>query len=94
MRRNTQFKTAARKKGLKLTPQRLEIFSEVAFSVEQPDAETVYPPASRRWVACFRRTSRSGALAKMYQKEGFGEYRIRLEAERPERVSHVRHEES
>jgi Fur family peroxide stress response transcriptional regulator len=40
-RRVEQFKAAARARGLKLTPQRLEIFREVASSLEHPDAETV-----------------------------------------------------
>jgi Fur family peroxide stress response transcriptional regulator len=42
MRRVAQFKATARAKGLKLTPQRLEIFREVASSLEHPDAENVY----------------------------------------------------
>jgi len=36
------FKAAARAAGVKLTHQRLEIFREVASSVEHPDAETVF----------------------------------------------------
>jgi Fur family peroxide stress response transcriptional regulator len=41
-RRVAQFKAIARDKGIKLTPQRLEIFREVASSLQHPDAETVY----------------------------------------------------
>ena len=41
-RRVAQFKAIARNKGIKLTPQRLEIFREVASSLQHPDAETVY----------------------------------------------------
>jgi Fur family peroxide stress response transcriptional regulator len=41
-RRVAQFKATARARGVKLTPQRLEIFREVASSLEHPDAETVY----------------------------------------------------
>jgi Fur family peroxide stress response transcriptional regulator len=42
MRRVAQFKAAAKERGLRLTPQRLEIFREVASSLEHPDAEAVY----------------------------------------------------
>jgi len=41
-RRLKQFKAAAKKAGLKLTHQRIEIFREVASSVKHPDAETVF----------------------------------------------------
>jgi Fur family transcriptional regulator, peroxide stress response regulator len=41
-RRVAQFKASAKDRGIKLTPQRLEIFREVASSLEHPDAETVY----------------------------------------------------
>jgi Fur family transcriptional regulator, peroxide stress response regulator len=41
-RRVARFMAAARKAGVKLTHQRLEIFREVASSLEHPDAETVY----------------------------------------------------
>jgi Fur family transcriptional regulator, peroxide stress response regulator len=41
-RRVAQFKATAKDRGIKLTPQRLEIFGEVASSLEHPDAETVY----------------------------------------------------
>jgi Fur family peroxide stress response transcriptional regulator len=37
-----QFKPACKKRGVKLTHQRLEIFREVAASFEHPDAETVF----------------------------------------------------
>ena len=40
-RRVERFKDAARKAGVKLTHQRLEIFREVAASVEHPNAEAV-----------------------------------------------------
>jgi len=41
-RRVEHFKDTARKAGIKLTHQRLEIFREIAGSTEHPDAETVY----------------------------------------------------
>jgi Fur family peroxide stress response transcriptional regulator len=41
-RRVAQFKATAKERGLKLTHQRLEIFREVASSLEHPDAETVF----------------------------------------------------
>jgi Fur family transcriptional regulator, peroxide stress response regulator len=41
-RRVAQFKATAQVGGIKLTHQRLEIFREVASSLEHPDAETVY----------------------------------------------------
>jgi Fur family peroxide stress response transcriptional regulator len=37
-----QFRAACKKRGVKLTHQRLEIFREVAASLEHPDAETVF----------------------------------------------------
>ena len=40
--RLARFKAAIRRAGVKLTHQRLEIFSEVARTGEHPDAETVY----------------------------------------------------
>jgi Fur family peroxide stress response transcriptional regulator len=43
-----QFKAAARKSGVKLTHQRLEIFREVASSMEHPDAETVFRAVQAR----------------------------------------------
>jgi Fur family peroxide stress response transcriptional regulator len=48
MRRIAEFKEAARDRGIKLTHQRLEIFREVASSLEHPDAETVYRAVSAR----------------------------------------------
>lgn len=41
-RRVAQFRTTAKANGVKLTPQRLEIFREIASSLEHPDAETVH----------------------------------------------------
>jgi Fur family transcriptional regulator, peroxide stress response regulator len=41
-RRLEQFKAAAKEAGVKLTHQRLEIFREVASSLEHPDAEAVF----------------------------------------------------
>ena len=41
-RRVAQFKAIAKERGVKLTHQRLEIFREVASSLEHPDAETVF----------------------------------------------------
>ena len=37
-----RFQAAAREKGIKLTHQRLEIFREVAASLEHPDAEAIH----------------------------------------------------
>ncbi len=41
-RRLERFKAACKKAGVKLTHQRLEIFREVAASVDHPSAETVF----------------------------------------------------
>jgi Fur family transcriptional regulator, peroxide stress response regulator len=41
-RRLERFQATARDKGIKLTHQRLEIFREVAASLEHPDAEAIY----------------------------------------------------
>jgi Fur family peroxide stress response transcriptional regulator len=41
-RRLDQFRAACKKAGVKLTHQRLEIFREIAASIEHPDAETVF----------------------------------------------------
>ena len=41
-RRLEKFKAAARQAGIKLTHQRLEIFREVAASLDHPNAETVF----------------------------------------------------
>jgi Fur family peroxide stress response transcriptional regulator len=40
-RRIDQFTAACREAGLKLTPQRIEIFREVASSAEHPDADAI-----------------------------------------------------
>jgi Fur family peroxide stress response transcriptional regulator len=47
-RRLERFKEAARRAGVKLTHQRLEIFREVAASVEHPSAETVMTALTAR----------------------------------------------
>ena len=41
-RRLAQFRRAAKRAGFKLTHQRLEIFREVASSLEHPDADTIF----------------------------------------------------
>lgn len=41
-RRVEQFKATVKARGVKLTPQRLEIFREIASSLEHPDAEAVH----------------------------------------------------
>src|SRR5512146_1013803 len=46
--RMDRFKSACRERGVKLTPQRLEIFREVAESTEHPDAEAVWKGVQRR----------------------------------------------
>ena len=43
-----QLKAAARKAGVKLTHQRLEIFREVASSLEHPDADAVFRAVRKR----------------------------------------------
>jgi Fur family transcriptional regulator, peroxide stress response regulator len=43
-----QFKEAVREAGVKLTHQRIEIFREVASSLEHPDAETVFRAVQAR----------------------------------------------
>jgi Fur family peroxide stress response transcriptional regulator len=48
VRRLEQFKAVAREAGVKLTHQRLEIFREVASSLEHPDAETVFRAVQAR----------------------------------------------
>jgi Fur family transcriptional regulator, peroxide stress response regulator len=48
LRRLEHFKTVAKEEGVKLTHQRLEIFREVASSVEHPDAETVFRTVQAR----------------------------------------------
>jgi len=46
--RISRFKAAIRRAGVKLTHQRLEIFAEVARSIEHPDAETVHRKVQKR----------------------------------------------
>ena len=46
--RLVQFREALRRAGLKLTPQRMEVFREVAATAGHPDAETVYRGVRRR----------------------------------------------
>lgn len=41
-KRLERFHARAREKGVKMTHQRLEIFKEVAASLEHPDVETIY----------------------------------------------------
>jgi len=43
-----RFKAAARRAGIRLTHQRLEIFREVAATEEHPDAETVFRGIRKR----------------------------------------------
>ncbi|OHD80173.1 MAG: transcriptional repressor [Spirochaetes bacterium RIFOXYC1_FULL_54_7] len=47
-RRMEAFKKAAREAGVKLTHQRLEIFREIAGSLEHPDAETIFKAVQPR----------------------------------------------
>jgi Fur family peroxide stress response transcriptional regulator len=47
-RRLEQFKAVAKEAGVKLTHQRLEIFREVAASLEHPDADTVFRAVQKR----------------------------------------------
>jgi Fur family peroxide stress response transcriptional regulator len=47
-RRLDRFKAACKEAGVKLTHQRLEIFREVAASVEHPDAEMVFRAVQAR----------------------------------------------
>ena len=47
-RRLERFRTASRETGVKLTHQRLEIFREVASSLDHPDAETVFRAVRKR----------------------------------------------
>ncbi len=55
-RRVAQFKATARERGIKLTPQRLEIFREVVSSLEHPDADTVYRAVHARMPTVSRDT--------------------------------------
>ncbi len=50
-RRVAQFHTAARDAGVRITPQRTEIFREVASSLEHPDAEAVFRAVHSRMPA-------------------------------------------
>ena len=43
-----RFKSAARAAGVKITHQRVEVFREVASSVEHPDAESVFRAVRKR----------------------------------------------
>jgi len=47
-RRIEKLKVASRDTGIKLTHQRLEIFREIAASVEHPDADAVFQAVRRR----------------------------------------------
>jgi Fur family peroxide stress response transcriptional regulator len=47
-RRVDRFRSAARDAGVKLTHQRLEVFREVASSLEHPDAESVFRAVRKR----------------------------------------------
>lgn len=47
-RRMQGLREAVRKRGVKLTHQRLEIFREVAASTDHPDAETVFRAVQKR----------------------------------------------
>jgi Fur family peroxide stress response transcriptional regulator len=47
-RRVQAFVQTCRRRGMKVTHQRMEIFRELAASVEHPDAETVYQAVCRR----------------------------------------------
>jgi Fur family transcriptional regulator, peroxide stress response regulator len=47
-RRVDRFKARSKAAGLKLTHQRLEVFREVAASLEHPDADTLFQAVSRR----------------------------------------------
>ena len=47
-RRVQAFVQMCRQQGMKVTHQRMEIFRELAASVEHPDAETVYQAVRRR----------------------------------------------
>jgi Fur family transcriptional regulator, peroxide stress response regulator len=50
------YKAAARTAGVKLTPQRLEIFSHIASSLEHPDAEAVFNAVRKRMPTVSRDT--------------------------------------
>lgn len=46
--RLAEFREACKKAGLKVTSQRLEIFSQLARSLEHPDAEVIHKRVSRK----------------------------------------------
>ncbi|MBM4027958.1 MAG: transcriptional repressor [Planctomycetes bacterium] len=50
------FVQTCRRRGLKITPQRMEIFRELAASTEHPDAETVYQRVCQRMPTLSRDT--------------------------------------
>ena len=50
------FRSVCSERGIKVTPQRLEIFREVASTTEHPDAETIYQGVSQRVPAISRDT--------------------------------------
>ena len=47
-RRLEQFRVACRQRGLRVTPQRVEIYREIARSDRHPDVDTVYRRVRRR----------------------------------------------
>lgn len=47
-RRLARFKAASRNARVKLTHQRLEIFGEIATSLDHPDAETMFRAVQKR----------------------------------------------
>ncbi len=55
-RRMEAFASACRRKGLKATHQRMEVFAELAASDEHPDAETLYQRVRERVPAISRDT--------------------------------------
>lgn len=55
-RRVEKFKASARRSGVKLTHQRLEIFREVAASLDHPNAESVYRAVQPRMPTVSRDT--------------------------------------
>ncbi len=54
--RINRFKAAVKEAGVKLTHQRLEIYREIASSLEHPDAETVYRAVKLRMPTVSRDT--------------------------------------
>ena len=55
-RRMEQFAETCRRRGLKITHQRTEVFRELAATEEHPDAETVYQRVRKRVPAISRDT--------------------------------------